>query len=301
VHQALTTLPEDDQRRLGVTADWKHGPHRLTYRQTERTFGLVADALAKDIPDGLPSQTLTAICDDLLEASIPDEFKDASTSLAVDWTDMETFSRPPPRGTSDCADPEASWGHRSGGGPGQDSELFFGYYASAGTMMREEHGPPVPELARRMTACSCRHDPARALVPVLTAMPAAGIALGDILSDSGYAHPATPGPGPSRCAAPGRSWSRTCTRSTAAPAAPTTAPSSPTGTCTARSRPGRCWNSRRWPATRPPNRPPNTICRPPSSPGTSSARSPPTTLTATTGSCAPPPWARSAARSARPP
>ena len=81
-----------------------------------------------------------------------------------------------------------SWGHRSGGGPGQDSELFFGYYASAATMMREEHGPPVAELARRMTVCSCRHDPARALVPVLTAMPGQGIGLGDILSDSGYAH-----------------------------------------------------------------------------------------------------------------
>jgi hypothetical protein len=188
VHQALTTLSEDDQRRLGVAADWKHGPHRLTYRQTERTFGLVADTLAKDIPDGLPSGTLTAICDDLLEASIPDEFTDASTSLAVDWTDMETFSRPPPRGSSDCADPEASWGHRSGGGPGQDSELFFGYYPSAATMMRDEHGPAVPELARRMTICSCHHDPARALVPVLTAMPEDGIPLGDILADSGYAH-----------------------------------------------------------------------------------------------------------------
>ena len=55
-------------------------------------------------------------------------------------------------------------------------------------MMRDEHGPPVPELARRMTACSCHADPARALVPVLTAMPANGIPLGDILSDSGYAH-----------------------------------------------------------------------------------------------------------------
>ena len=131
---------------------------------------------------------LQRICDDLLEASIPDEFKDASTSLAVDWTDVETFSRPPPRGTSDCADPEASWGHRKATCPGQDSELFFGYYLSAGTMMREENGPPVPELARRMTVCSCRHDPARALVPVLTAMPASGIPLGDILADSGYAH-----------------------------------------------------------------------------------------------------------------
>ena len=188
VHQALTHLPETDQRRLGVLAPWKTGPHLLTYRQTERTFGLAAAALAKDEPDGLPSRALAGICDDLLEASIPDEFKHASSALAVDWTDMETFSRPPHRGGSDCADPEASWGHRSGGGPGQDSELFFGYYASAATMMRDEHGPPVPELARRMTACSCHADPARALVPVLTRMPANGIPLGDILSDSGYAH-----------------------------------------------------------------------------------------------------------------
>src|SRR5271157_3510085 len=188
VRDALTALPQPDQARLGVTEDWKTGPHLLTYRQTERTFGLVTGALAKDVPDGLPSGTLAAICDHLPEASIPPRYKDASTALAVDWTDVETFSRPPPHGTSDCADPEASWGHRSGGGPGQDSELFFGYYASAGTMMPEEHGPPVPELARRMTVCSCRLDPARALVPVLTAMPAVGIPLGDILDDSGYAH-----------------------------------------------------------------------------------------------------------------
>jgi hypothetical protein len=32
VQQALTSLPEDKQRRLGVIADWKHGPHQLTYR-----------------------------------------------------------------------------------------------------------------------------------------------------------------------------------------------------------------------------------------------------------------------------
>ena len=48
VHQALVSLPEDDQRRLGVIADWKHGPHQLTYRQTEYTFGLAADAAGKD-------------------------------------------------------------------------------------------------------------------------------------------------------------------------------------------------------------------------------------------------------------
>jgi hypothetical protein len=188
VHRALTALPEDDQRRLGVLADWKHGPHQLTYRQTERTFGLVADALGKDEPDGLPSPALQAICDDLLEASVPEEFTGTSRSLAVDWTDLDSFSRPPPRGTSDCADPEASWGHRKNNLLRSQDELFYGWYLSAGIMVPEESGPAVPELARRATVSSCRHDPVRAFAPVLTALPAAGIGLGDILDDSGYAH-----------------------------------------------------------------------------------------------------------------
>jgi len=188
VHQALTGLPGDDQRRLGVIADWTHGPHLLTYRQTERTFGLVTSALANDEPDGLPSPALQAVCDDLLEASIPGQFKDASTSLAVDWTDLESFSRPPPARGGDCADPEASWGHRKNNLLRSENELFYGYYFSDGIMMPEENGPPVPELARRMTLSSCHHDPVRALAPVLTAMPAAGVPLGDVLADSGYAH-----------------------------------------------------------------------------------------------------------------
>jgi len=188
VHQALTALPEPDQRRLGVIADWKHGPHRLTYRQTEYTFGLVTGALAGDEPGGLPSGPLQAACDDLLEASVPEELKDASRSLAVDWTDLESFSRPPPHGTSDCADPEASWGHRKNNLLRTQDELFYGYYLSAGVMMPEENGPPVPELARRATLSSPRHDPVRAFAPVLTAMPAAGIPLGDILDDSGYSY-----------------------------------------------------------------------------------------------------------------
>jgi hypothetical protein len=188
VHQALTALPAADQARLGVTKDWKTGPHQLTYRQVERTFHLVARALGKDEPDGAPSADLAGICDHLLEASIPARYKDASAALAVDWTDVETWSRPPRHGTTECADPEASWGHRNSNLPGPKGEMFFGYYDSVATMTREETGPAVPELARRMTLTSCRLDPARALVPVLTRMPAAGIALGDILADSGYAH-----------------------------------------------------------------------------------------------------------------
>ena len=188
VHQALTSLPGEEQRRLGVITEWKHGPHLLTYRQAEYTSGLIAGALGKQEPDGLPSAELQAACDDLLEASIPDEHKTASAALAVDWTDMETFSRPPPKGTSDCADPEASWGHRKNNLLRCEDELFFGYYFSAGIMMPDEHGAPVPEYARRITLSSCRQDPVPALVPVLAALPVAGIALGDILADSGYAH-----------------------------------------------------------------------------------------------------------------
>ena len=188
VHAGLTGLAGADQVRLGVTEDWKAGQHQLTYRQTERTFGLVTRALAKDEPDGTPSATLTAALDDLLEASIPPEHKDTSTALAVDWTDVESFSRPPRHASTQCADPEASWGHRNSNLPGPKGALFFGYYLSAATMVREETSPPVPELTRRMTLSSCHTDPVRAFTPVLTRMPGNGIALGDILADSGYAH-----------------------------------------------------------------------------------------------------------------
>ena len=188
VHAALASLPEADQVRLGVTADWKTGPHQLTYRQVEHTCRLITTALAKEEPDGAPSQALQAACDQLLEASVPAAHKNGSTALAADWTDVETWSRPPPRGSTECADPEAAWGHRNSNLPGPKGEMFFGYYLSAAIMAADDNGPPVPELARRMTLTSCHLDPVRALAPVLTAMPAAGFPLGDVINDSGYAH-----------------------------------------------------------------------------------------------------------------
>ncbi|HTZ24174.1 MAG TPA: hypothetical protein VMC83_09300 [Streptosporangiaceae bacterium] len=188
VHQALTLLPQADQARLGVTAGWKTGPHQLTYRQTEHTFRLITAALGKTEPDGAPAEVLQATCDQLVEASIPAAARNATTALAADWTDIESWSRPPRHGTTACADPEAAWGHRNSNLPGPKGEMFFGWFLSAAVMAREENGPAVPELARRMTVSSCRLDPARALAAVLTAMPAAGIGLGDIIADSGYAH-----------------------------------------------------------------------------------------------------------------
>jgi hypothetical protein len=300
VHAALTALPEADQIRLGILAQWKTGPHQLTYRQVEHTFRLVVKALGKDKPDGAPPAGLQAACDSLLEASIPARFKDTSRALAADWTDVETWSRPPRHGTSQCADPEASWGHRTSNLPGPRGEMFFGYYLSAAAMVAEENGQPVPELARRMTVCSCHLDPARALVPVLTAMPAAGIALGDVIDDPGYAHrDADAWAIPLRQA--GAQLVQDLHPHDRGPAALTTAPSSPTETSTAPRHHQPCCSSARYRPAPPASRPPSTTSRPPSWPGTSSAGTPPTTPTATTASPAPPPAARSAARSARHP
>ncbi len=188
VHAVLTGLPGPDQARLGVTGQWKAGPHQLTYRQVEYTFSLVVQALHNQQPGGAPSAGLAGTCDDLLEASIPAGHKDASAALAADWTDVETWSRPPRHGATGCADPQAAWGHRNTNLPGPKGELFFGYYLSAATMVGEENGPAVPELARRMRLSSCALDPARALAAALLRMPPAGISLGDVLADSGYAY-----------------------------------------------------------------------------------------------------------------
>ena len=91
LHQALTHLPEADQARLGVLQGWKNGPHQLTYRQTEHTFHLVMTALSKHQPDGAPAASLQALCDALLEASIPAAHKNTSSALAADWTDARNL------------------------------------------------------------------------------------------------------------------------------------------------------------------------------------------------------------------
>ena len=219
VHTTLTGLPPEDQRRLGVLAQWKHAEHRLTYRQVEYTFDRLTNALTKTTPDGTPSQRLTDVLDRLLEASVQVLGEPACSSYAVDWTDQATWSLPPPQTSTDtatandpstpedhnattsvestteqtppspaCADPEASWGHRRGDGPGHKDELFYGYYLQAATTVNDEHGPPVPELARRIHLSSCDHDPPAAFVPVLQRMHHAGITISDVLADSGYSY-----------------------------------------------------------------------------------------------------------------
>ena len=191
VHQALTTLGQDDQRRLGVLARWKTGWHQLTYRQLEYTFTLITRALAKETPDGTPSSMLSWVTDRLLEASIQVCGPPASSSLAVDWTDLETWARPP-TSSRPSRDPEANWGHRTTNHPAQ-TKTFFGYYLQALTITRDEHGPQIPELVRRIHLASCRHDPPAQIIPTIARMHHDAIPITDVLADSGYAYrqPAT--------------------------------------------------------------------------------------------------------------
>ena len=299
VHTALVSLEETDRRRLGVTVDWRRGTHTLTYRQVERTFSLVTGALVKEHPDGAPSEALQEVLDALVEASVPDTVKNASRALAVDWTDVESFSTRRTKPTGTYADTEAAWGHRKGGGPGEKDELFFGYYLSLATMVKDESNEEVPELVRRMHLCSCDHDPVPQMVDVLVTMPRAGIPLGDVLCDSGYAHRV-----PEHFALPLRRAGASLVmdlhphdRGTQGthqgadlverePLLPDDA-QGPLRPRAAR---------QRGPARK---RPAPTTGAAPSSPATSSAGSEPTTPTATTGCRARPSWASSAARCGR--
>ena len=117
--------------------------------------------------------------------------------------------------------------------------MFFGYYLSALIMVAGEHGLPVPELARRITAGNPGRDPAAALAGVLADLAASGIALGDVITDSGYSHrlPAT-WANPLR--AVGAELVQDLHPATAARREPTRARSSPTEISTARKRPGLC-------------------------------------------------------------
>jgi hypothetical protein len=189
VHAALVALGDADRVRLAVERDWRSGPHLLTYRQVERTFSLVVTVLAKSDPDGTPAPLLSDVLDALVEASVPPELKNATAALAVDWSDLDTFSRPPAEKGGHAHDREASWGRRKSDAPGQKDELFFGYELQAATMVAEEGGTPLPELCRRILVTTCSIDPPRAFVPVLVAMVTAGIPLGDVLADSGYCAP----------------------------------------------------------------------------------------------------------------
>ena len=121
---------------------------------------------------------------------MPAQHKVASRSLAIDWTDHETWSRPRAKNDPGPAnDPDASWGHAKRNAPGAKDHLFFGYYAQVATMVKDDRdGPPVPELVRRIAFAPPRDDPAALMASVLVSAGEEGLLLKDVLCDCGYSN-----------------------------------------------------------------------------------------------------------------
>jgi hypothetical protein len=88
----------------------------------------------------------------------------------------------------DRRDRDAAWGRRHNNAPGPKDEVFYGYYLQVVCAARDEHGPEVPELIRRIQLASCAHDPPHALLPTIQRMVAARIRIGDLLADIGYSY-----------------------------------------------------------------------------------------------------------------
>jgi hypothetical protein len=210
--EALLDLPVADQVRLGMTATHDGVPHPATYRQYSNTHQVMTRAIdpapvpsfrgvthadraahlgavrARVDVEGVELRLVTVL-DALVEASVPQDYKNRSSSLAVDWTDHATWGRP--RAKDDPvppSDPTASWGHGKGNAPGAVDHLFFGYYAQVATAVRDEHGPNVPELVRRVAFAAPRTDPAKEMAAVLLRAFSTGVAPGDVLADCGYSN-----------------------------------------------------------------------------------------------------------------
>jgi len=215
--RALSSLPLADQLSLGFAQSRDGECHSATYRQLSDTFSVLCRGIDptpvpsfRGVPDheralhlaaartGVDAEAsaarLDAVSDALVEASVPAAYKSASSSLAVDWTDHETWSRARPvEDPHPANDPDASFGHAKRNAPGAKDYLFFGYYAQVATMVRDERGAQVPELVRRITLHAPRIDPAAAMAQVLLRLHHDGVILGDVLADCGYSnrHPQT--------------------------------------------------------------------------------------------------------------
>jgi hypothetical protein len=166
--RALSSLEVADQRSLGFAQSKDGECQRATYRQVSDTFSVLCRAID---PSPVPSfrsvaneeralhlaavrtgvdaeakgALLDSVSDALVEASVPAAYKGASSSLAVDWTDHETWSRARPvEDPQPANDPDASFGHAKRNAPGAKDYLFFGYYAQVATMVATRRVPLSP-------------------------------------------------------------------------------------------------------------------------------------------------------------
>ena len=143
---------------------------------------------AKAGPDGQPSVALARFSAALLEASVPGGPRRPRPPWP--WTGP-TWRALPARPCPMCA--PASMPKRPGATAGamrrgKRTSFSLAITSRPPPWSMTRAGPAVPELVRRATLSSCRVDPVPAFVPALADMAASGVALGDVLADSGYAH-----------------------------------------------------------------------------------------------------------------
>jgi hypothetical protein len=208
-HRLLCDLPLSDQLRLAVAVHEEAGLRQATYRQFEHAFSLLvapidpspvpsfarvanderAERLAslrRDLDVALRQALLDELIDALVEASIP-ETERYRSSVAVDWTDYETWARPrAPDDPVPCADPDAAWGHAKRNAPGAKDGLFFGYYAQVVVTVTDEGQRSHPELIRRVVVKGANCEPVAELCDCLVRMVGSGAVVGDVLADAGY-------------------------------------------------------------------------------------------------------------------
>lgn len=206
----LLALDLPDRVRLTVAVVSADGVHDVSYRSFDDTFSVmlvafdpspvpsfrgVADderaAYLEQVRSGVDAAGARALLDRaidaIVEASIPDDYKSSPRSLAVDWTDHETWSRPRPVDDPvPTNDPDASWGHATRNTAGHDDGVFFGYYAQVAVMVADDGGEPVPELVRRICLRAPTTDPPVVMAATLAALASSGVELGDVLCDCGY-------------------------------------------------------------------------------------------------------------------
>jgi len=184
VHASLIKLPPEDRLRLGVVVSSSKGPTCSPIDRSSTRPGSCAPRW-KGQARRCRLGTARALQGALLESSVPEECKQLSSSLAVDWSDLESSLTGRQKGAS--VPTRGLLGTPSCEKPGPKDELFFGYYFSLATMVNDEGEDAVPELVRAMVLSSCHLDPVVSLSRCWSAFVPPG-AIGDVLADSGYAH-----------------------------------------------------------------------------------------------------------------
>lgn len=171
----MNQLPTATKRRLGIDR-----PGGVTTRQVQRLFTTITHALRTDGIDAL-DQVFDLLCD----ATQPDE-ADATTSIALDSTDVESWGRRRSvKSKKKVSDPDARWRGTQNAKAIWKNPLF-GYDLTVAVTIPEIAGADVPLVARRARLRPAAQDVVPTGQDTIAAVAAMQGALGDVVADRAY-------------------------------------------------------------------------------------------------------------------